>query len=362
MPEMNMKDLLDAMVTAVHIVDKDLRIQFFNKTFKAWNKELKLSHIDVIGKNIFEVFPFLSSKEKLEYCEVFKTGRKLLTEEHLYIDGQEFFIVTQKIPLKKDGDVVQVVTIIRDVTPSKKAERELADSEILFRGVVENANDAIYIITLRGFEFVNHAFEKLTGYSMDELTDYDFNFFKLIHPEDQAMIKQREKARQSEKEISNRYEFRVIDKNEMVKTVEATTVALKGNDQPRVMGILSDITKRVRMETDLQEAVNKHSALLKALPDMMFVLTRNGTIIDYYSPNIEQLAMPPTEIIGTNISNAGFTEEQIQQIMNAIETALDVGTIQEVGYELKTTAGKGVFNARIVPLAPEKVLSINGFF
>jgi len=165
MTETNLKDLLDAMDDAVHVVDKDLRIKFFNKSFRKWNKELKLPHIDVIGKNIFELFPFLSHKEESEYREVFMTGRKLVTEEHLDIDGQEFYVVTQKIPLIKDGDIVQIITIVRDVTSTKKAASKLLESEILFRGAVENANDAIYIITLRGFEFVNHAFEQLTGYT-----------------------------------------------------------------------------------------------------------------------------------------------------------------------------------------------------
>jgi len=358
MTETNLKDLLDAMDDAVHVVDKDLRIKFFNKSFRKWNKELKLPHIDVIGKNIFELFPFLSHKEESEYREVFMTGRKLVTEGHLDIDGQEFYVVTQKIPLIKDGDIVQIITIVRDVTSTKKAASKLLESEILFRGAVENANDAIYIITLRGFEFVNHAFEQLTGYTTDEVTDEDFNFLKLIHPEDHAMIKKREQARQGGEDISNRYEFRIIDKKEMVKIVEVTTVALKGKDQPRVMGILRDITERVRMENDLQEAINKHSALLKALPDMMFILDRKGIFMDFYSPSIEHLAIPPNEIIGKNINNAGFTEEQIQQIMNSIATALDVGTIQEVEYELKTAAGNGVYNARIAPLSEDKVLAI----
>ena len=60
-----------------------------------------------------------------------------------------------------------------------KVGNMLKESEERYRSVVENAHDAIYIISQDGFQYANPAFEKLTGLKKEELGNNKFNFFNI---------------------------------------------------------------------------------------------------------------------------------------------------------------------------------------
>lgn len=141
-------------------------------------------------------------------------------------------------------------------------EEALKEKEEKYRSVVENANDAIYILTSEGFEYINPAFEKLVGYTSKEIYSKEFNLWNLIHPDDVPLIQKREKARQNGENIPSRYEFRIIAKNKKAKVVEATTVEISKKEEIKVMGILRDITERKEAEKKLKKA---YEAVEKAL-------------------------------------------------------------------------------------------------
>jgi len=146
-----------------------------------------------------------------------------------------------------EGTTKSVASLL-DVTAQKKAEEQ-------YRCVVENAHDAIYLIhPERGFQYVNPAFEELTGYSTDEIHSDTFSFWDIIHPDDMAMIRERGEARARGETLPERYEFRILAKGGMVKTVEAVTVDIAAEDI-LVMGILRDVTERQRAEQERERAM-----------------------------------------------------------------------------------------------------------
>lgn len=50
--------------------------------------------------------------------------------------------------------------------------------------LLENADEALYFYSIEGkFIYVNPAFQKITGYTTQEL--YEKNFIPFIHPDDQ---------------------------------------------------------------------------------------------------------------------------------------------------------------------------------
>lgn len=154
----------------------------------------------------------------------------------------------------KYGEDKALLGIVEDITELREMEKKLRESEARFRSLVENADDAIYTINPEGFEYINPAFEKLTGYSKKEILSEEFNFWKLIHPGDRKLIEERKEAREKGKEIKGRYEFRIITKDGRIRFVEASTVPL---GRKRVLGILRDITERKKAE----ELVSKLSEL-----------------------------------------------------------------------------------------------------
>ncbi|MDP8216857.1 MAG: diguanylate cyclase [Candidatus Kaelpia imicola] len=119
---------LDSMSDAIHVVNSELRILLINKTFKRWIKVLGLDS-DVIGKSIFDTFPFLKKNVFKEYEDVFKTGRTMTTVEKNRVRSWYIITQTKKIPVIENDHVVRVVTVIRDITEPKRIKEELIKSE-----------------------------------------------------------------------------------------------------------------------------------------------------------------------------------------------------------------------------------------
>lgn len=115
---------------------------------------------------------------------------------------------------------------------------------------------------------------------------------------------------------------------------------------------------RKREKEELTAAVLKNKALLRAIPDMMFVNTRNGTYVDFKADSEELLAIPPDEIRGKTTKDTGFAPEYLKLIQESIKIVLDTGEMRTLEYELKTPAGLGHYEARIVRLDRDSVLTI----
>jgi PAS domain S-box-containing protein len=66
----------------------------------------------------------------------------------------------------------------------KQLIEELKESKRIFQTVTENSEEALFLYNMEGqLLYVNSAFEKITGYTVQEI--YKNNFIPYVHPEDQ---------------------------------------------------------------------------------------------------------------------------------------------------------------------------------
>jgi PAS domain S-box-containing protein/putative nucleotidyltransferase with HDIG domain len=116
--------IFDSIGDAIHIIDRELRIIIANKAFTEWIKVMSIK-ADIVGLKVFEAFPFLKEIVKGEYEQVFKTGKPLTTEECNTLDGRKIYTESRKIPVMEEDRVVQIITVIRDITERKRSEEQL---------------------------------------------------------------------------------------------------------------------------------------------------------------------------------------------------------------------------------------------
>jgi diguanylate cyclase (GGDEF)-like protein/PAS domain S-box-containing protein len=136
---------IDSMADAIHVVDTDLRFILFNEAFKKWNQELKLD-VNVLGKQLFEAFPFLPEKVRDEYREVIESGKILVTEESTKVGDRVFITETRKIPIFEQGKVARIVTAVRDITDKKRVLEALQDGERFLVNIFSSIQDGISIL------------------------------------------------------------------------------------------------------------------------------------------------------------------------------------------------------------------------
>ncbi|MDI6739985.1 MAG: diguanylate cyclase, partial [Candidatus Edwardsbacteria bacterium] len=115
-----------------------------NNSLLETNKRLGLA-TDVLGKDIFEIYPFLTDEVRRQYRQVFEAGQVLVTEEKNEIAGREIITETRKIPVKEGELVTRVVTVIRDITEKVEMEQQVLEAEREVRGLFDHAHDAIIV-------------------------------------------------------------------------------------------------------------------------------------------------------------------------------------------------------------------------
>lgn len=177
----------------------------------------------------------------------------------------------------------------------------------LYDILVKNALDGIYIISSEGFEFVNPAFEKITGYTGKEVCTRGFNFFNLVHPSDQKLISNRKAAREASKPLSSLYEFRLINKEGSVRHVEVNTAPLSGK-KGRVLGILRDITECRLAVKALKENEEKYRSVVERAKEGIAIVQEG--LIQYVNPFLEEMSgYKAEELLGTPFSRYIATNE-----------------------------------------------------
>ena len=106
---------------------------------------------DVIGSKTTDFFDAdLTPTYEQADRDVIDTGRSLMVDEWIPINGDCRLFETVKVPWVRDGEIHGVIGVSRDITDQKAAERAIRDSELLYRSVLEASADCIKIIGLDG--------------------------------------------------------------------------------------------------------------------------------------------------------------------------------------------------------------------
>ena len=141
-----------------------------------------------------------------------------------------------------------------NIDSQKKAQIALIQSEEKFRGLVEQSLVGVYIMQEEKFVYVNPGFEKIMGYSIDELKETSFN--QWIYEEDIKKIKENYLSRVSGEKPTDQYTFRAVRRNGALLYIEAIVSKIIYGNRPAVIGTIVDITDHVEEEKRIGKAVN----------------------------------------------------------------------------------------------------------
>jgi len=139
-----------------------------------------------------------------------------------------------------------------DITNLKLALGALGESEEKYRLLVENANDAIFIIQDGRIVFANPRTWESLNCSPADLAAVPFQDF--IHPEDREGVKTAYKQRLRGERDNTPYELRIIamDGREIWGQVNAVSIQWEGG--PAALNFIRDITARKRLEDQFHQA------------------------------------------------------------------------------------------------------------
>jgi PAS domain S-box-containing protein len=126
------------------------------------------------------------------------------------------------------------------------------DSEEKFRILAEHSPNMIFINKKGRVAYANEKCEKIMGYTRDEFYSPDFDFRVLIAPESIKTVELSFSKHMRGEEIEP-YEYTLITK--AGKKIEAiiTTRSINFEKEPAILGVITDITERKKIEQVLQQ-------------------------------------------------------------------------------------------------------------
>lgn len=101
----------------------------------------------------------------------------------------------------------------------------------------------------------------------------------------------------------------------------------------------------VEIEQRLRDLEAHNRALLDAIPDLMFRITRDGIFVAYKAERDDELAAPPDVFLGKRIHDVIPPDVAIPS-MERIEQALNTGKVQTYEYTMTLPGGPRSFEAR----------------
>ncbi len=257
----------------------------------------------------------------------------------------------------QNGAVTHYQGVVLDVTERKRAEEALRESEERYRSLIELMPEAIAVHRDGTIIYVNPACVRIAGgKSPEDLVGR--SIYQFVHPEFRDLVAERVIRQQQGGTISPPIEEKFLTLDGRTRWVEITGAPMFYQGQPANLAIFRDISDRKLAEERIRQAEHRSAVLLGAIPDLMFVLSREGEYRDFQVPDVRLLALPPDEIIGKNIRDVGFSPESLDVILQMVRRAIDTRELQRVEYELAVPSGIRQFEARLLALNDQEVLCI----
>ncbi len=253
---------------AVIVVDREGKVQYANKAAEG------LFHRPV-SELIGEVFGLpVVSGERTDVDIIRKGGETAAAEMRV-------------IETKGEGEITYIVASLRDITARKQSEESLRLRE---RAIAASSNGIIITDTRQPNQpviYVNPAFERITGYSADEVIGSNCRFLQGGDREQPSLTELRQclaEQRECHVVLSN---YRK-DGSQFWNELYVSPVFNEYGELTNYVGIQTDITERVTAEFDLRESEARLSTIFATVKEGI-VFSDEWGHFEVFNPEMENL-------------------------------------------------------------------------
>ena len=226
------------------------------------------------------------------------------------------------------------------------------DELVPIQGILEVLNELPFSIFLKNrlgrYVFVNKAFSTVIGLPAEEIIGQGPERIISLDAAAQSRIEDKQVLTKGHTVTIPELIIETPRGNRRVLQLTKMPFTQPGLSQPLVLGVALDISDLRRAREALRASEEHKTALLSAVPDLMFRFSPDGIYLDFHAASQEELVTPPEEFLGRSIDEI-LPPDLAREFRRNIVEAMQSGEMQTFEYSLDIP-GKGHldFEARMV--------------
>ena len=263
-------------------------------------------------------------------------------------------VAQRRLTIAEALDMLEVETARRQV-----AEQGLRESEDRFRQMSQHLGKFLWLSDAQtkeliyvspGYEEVWHRFRE-ASYALPE------DWLSATPPSGRNRVHERSSLQVNDNKDNSEYQVAGPDGTLRWIRDRMFPVRDSSGESLYTLGIAEDVTDLKTLEASLRQKHLKHVALLTAVPDMVFTLRRDGTILDFKPAKDSPLLTPSIELVGKKLTDL-LPEQIAQQAMHYLELTFTTGHVQTFTCQHLLPDYLRDFEARSVVCGDDEVLAV----
>jgi PAS domain S-box-containing protein len=236
-------------------------------------------------------------------------------------------------PIIREGKILGVTAVVRDISERKRIEEAFAESEKKYRLITEKMTDIVWIqdMNLRTV-YVSPSIKTMLGFTPEERLAQDVH--EQLTPESMSialdvMAKELalEQQAQADPERKIIIELEYYHKDGSTRWIENIISGIRDNQGvlTGLHGVSRDITKRRHLEQELRESEQKYRELVDFMPISLYEMDVQGNIISG-NPEI--------------FKTFGYVQDDLKKGLNAFQLISPQDLDRALETELMVLSGK----------------------
>ena len=272
----------------------------------------------------------------------------------------------QLIEENYNQNLFKVIGAIQDITQRKMALIELDRSKKYLDSIIDNLPIGLQIYDEEGYTArINETKRKLLGEKNKYVGQPGFNILKDKQSVTLGTDGIYKEVYDYKKTLNHEVEVAYDGKDEIWKTSKGSIILneiifpiLKENgDVHSVISLSNNISKRVEAERALKASEMHQKALLKMIPDLIFVFDIKGVFRDVYTEDSNRLLVPADQLLGKSFAEV-FPGELSEKFYKHLKLAVGSGKMQTYNYELEVNGNLLYYETRLRVSKEDEVITI----
>ena len=275
----------------------------------------------------------------VELQEHFLNNNDSYTTEHRVLckDGSYKWILDRGKIIERDneGKPLRIVGTTTDITKRKNAEEELLQSEGKLQAIFKGSNDAILLLTEKGFFDCNPKALEMFGLgSKEELINVHPSEISPMYQSDgqSSVIKADEMIRIALNKGVNRFEWIHKRKNGENFPAEVLLSAFEYGGEIVLQSTVQDITERKIAEETIKQNEEKYRSLIENSPEIILIVNKDEKV---EFSNFANTRYKADEIIGHDLYE--FVISKHHDMMREAHSRVFEGEEKSQSYETEGT-------------------------